>query len=447
MDASLFIILMVALAAANLWIGKKASKSTHTEDDFYLSGRNLKMLPMVLTILATQLGGGTILGAAQEAYVKGWVVLFYPLGTCLGLCLIAMGFGAKLRRMNISTISEIFERVYHSRSLRQISSIFSIVSLFVILIAQGIAARMFFTAIGFSESWVYITFWMILVLYTVMGGITAVVNTDILQVLFIIAAFAITIVFASFDSLQPLPFANVSFEQTDVPWIGWLLMPLLFMFIEQDMAQRFFAAKNAKSVTIGAWVAAGTMLVVTLVPIYFGVTAREYGIVVPPGADVLLTSVAATTNTFVTTIMIAAILMAIISTADTLVCSISSNISYDFSFFHRKNVVWAQGITFVIGIASLICSYMFTSVVSVLIFSYELSVSALFVSVLMGVLGKAPKKSAAWASILCGTAGFFVFKFYPVPFPREILTQALSFGGFGLMSVFGEKKELAAREI
>jgi SSS family solute:Na+ symporter len=441
MNATLFIALMAVLGVANLWIGHRAAKATKTEDDFYLGGRGLGLFPLILTILATQLGGGTMLGAAEEAYHRGWIVMLYPLGTSIGLFAIAMGFGARLRKMNLCTISELFEKVYGSRPLRQFSSLISIVSLFIILVAQSVAARKFFGSLGFEGEWPYLCFWGILITYTVLGGLRAVVNTDILQATFIIGAFAIA--FAVADMTLPEPAALVPFDSAGVPWVGWLFMPLLFMFIEQDMGQRFFAAKTPQMVTIGAAVAGGVMFLCTSVPIYFGVQAASLGIEIPEGNSVFLSAINATTSGTVTTIVTVAILMAIISTADTLLCSISSNVSYDFPFLRSRDVKWAQGITLGIGMLSLGASYLVSNVVPVLIFSYELSVSAIFVPVLFAVLAKNPRKEQAFGAVIAGTLSFFVFRFYPLGIPREVVTIALSFAGYYLPLLMTRSRSVA----
>lgn len=432
MDSTLFLVIMVIMAAANLWLGKRAAAETKTGDDFYLGGRSLGIVSLMLTILATQIGGGTILGAAEEAYQRGWIVLFYPLGTSLGLCLVALGFGAKVREMELTTIAEIFEKVFGCVLLRQIASVISIVSLFIILVAQGIAAQKFFAAAGFTEGWFFLAFWLILVTYTVLGGLKAVVNTDILQVVFIIAAFGIAFFACSFEGDIPKAATPVVFDGNDVPWLGWLLMPCLFMFIEQDMGQRFFAAKTARSVTAATWTAAFVMIACTSIPIYFGIQAATNQLDMAEGSSVLLSAINATTNPVVTTFATVAILMAVISTADTLLCSVSSNVGYDFPFMRHKGVVWAQGITLVVGVLSLIASYCFTNVVAVLIFSYELSVSALFVPVIMGVFAKKHYKEQAYASVIVGTASFLFFRMYPVFIPREILTLVLSYTAYQL---------------
>ncbi|NGX35447.1 MAG: Sodium/glucose cotransporter, partial [Candidatus Anoxychlamydiales bacterium] len=195
MNIPFFLVMIALLGSIYIWIGKRSSKDVETNDDYFLMGRKLNFFQLSLTLLATQVGGGSLLGAAQEAYQKGWIVLFYPLGACLGLFALGMGFGGKLRKLNISTIAEIFEKIYKSRHQRFLASGLSIVALFFILVAQGIAAQKFFIGMNLQSPIIFILFWAILIAYTVMGGLKAVVNTDILQALFIL----ITLGFAFFS--------------------------------------------------------------------------------------------------------------------------------------------------------------------------------------------------------------------------------------------------------
>ena len=71
-------------------------------------------------------------------------------------------------------------------------------SLFFILVSQGIAAKKFFITLGLENPFFFIIFWSVLILYTVMGGFKAVVYTDVLQAGFILVVIAITFIFADY---------------------------------------------------------------------------------------------------------------------------------------------------------------------------------------------------------------------------------------------------------
>ena len=186
MNLFLFLIIQACLWGVQLLIGIFSARAVKSEDDYFLMGRKLTLFPLACTLLATQLGGGTLLGACQEAYTLGWAVLLYPLGASLGLLTVGLGFGSKLRGMQISTIPEIFEHVYQARGLRLLASVISIVSLYCILIGMGIATRKFFVTIGIESPIWFALFWTLFVSYTVLGGLKAVVDTDVIQALFIL---------------------------------------------------------------------------------------------------------------------------------------------------------------------------------------------------------------------------------------------------------------------
>lgn len=431
-----FIGVAVLLGCLYAWIGIRASKSVQTSEDYFLMGRKLTFLPLCLTLLATQLGGGSLLGAAQEAYLKGWVVLIYPLGAAIGFVILGMGFGAKLRKLDISTIAEVFEKIYGSRSQRLIASGLSIVSFFFILVGQGIAARKFFLTIDIGET-AFILFWLGFVAYTVMGGLKAVVDTDIVQALLIIVG--LVVAWLSIDwsllSATTLPVSKAE-ELTSVPWSSWLLMPLLFMLIEQDIGQRCFAAKTPAIVRPSAIVAGVLVFGSSVVAIGFGVLARSLNLDVGEQGSVLIEAVKVLTNPMASILFMGAILMAIASTADSILCSISSNLSCDLLAFDRtseqKKINISRLLTLITGLGALGAGYLFDNIVTVLMLAYELSVCVLFVPVVATVVSKQPSRMGAYISMATGGIGFVLFRILPMPLPKEVLTLALSGVGYGV---------------
>lgn len=430
MNIKLFFTLLAFLATLSIWLGRRASKGQKTNEDYFLMGRKLGLFSLIMTLLATQIGGGALIGASEEAFSRGWGVLFYPLGMVIGLLVLGLGYGAKMRRLNLTTVPEIFETIYRSANLRQIAALLSIISLYVILIGQAIAARKFFSSLGFDGNVLFIGFWLVLVLYTVMGGLKAVISTDILQALFIIVTFGMAI-FASFSIQTNVSEGFVFTNAEPTPWLTWLLMPLLFMLIEQDMGQRCFAAKNPRTVTIAALIAGFSLLAVSFVPIYFGRQAAKLGVEIPEGSSILITAVSALTNPIVATCVICAILMAVISTSDSLLCSISSNVSCDFPRL-KQSVFASQAITFGVGISTLALSFFFDNVVAMLMFSYELAVSLLFVPVTAAIWMKNPSKRSAIAAMTLGLIAFLLCKMWTPPFPKEFFILSCSFTGFTL---------------
>lgn len=446
MSISILILFAVLIGCVYAWIGLRASKGVRNNDDYFLMGRQLKAFPLCMTLLATQLGGGMLLGAAQEAYERGWIVLLYPLGGALGFILLGMGIGARLRRLNVSTVAEIFEQVFDSRRLRIIASLLSVVSFFLILSSQGIAARKFFLAAGVPE-WGFLLFWMAFVAYTVMGGLKAVVETDVLQSILILLGLAATAI--SIDWVgAPRVVQQAAPQSSDIPWCGWVLMPLLFMLIEQDIGQRCFAAKRAESVRWASIAAAVILFASSVVAVGIGVLGRQLGLSASAGGSILVETVQTLCSPAVTMLLMGAVLMAIASTADSLLCSIGSNLSCDLlegrELTQQQQVAVSRVLTLVTGLSALGVGYLFDNVVAMLILAYELSVCLMVVPVMQAILSDVPSLKGTWCSIALGAVGFVLFRIIPMPVPKEVATIALSYMGYWVGARLTPQEEVPA---
>ncbi len=444
MDLPLFLILFTALGGLCLWIGSRAGKGNATHEDYFLAGRGLKIFPLAMTLLATQLGGGAMMGACDEAFLRGWSVLFYPLGMVAGLLLLGLGVGAKLQRLGLKTVAELFERKYGSIGLRRTASLLSIAALFFILMAQAIGARKFFISLGYSPDLLFTLFWFSVVIYTTSGGFKGVVLTDRIQALFILGALTVAaIAFFSIDRPALLPALPPTAAPSDFPPLSqlfsWLVAPLLFMLIEQDMGQRCFSATSARAISRASLIAAGLLFAATLVPIFFGAQAKALALSFGEGSSSLLGSVEALTNPWVSSIMALAIVMAIISTTDSLLNSISSNLVFDFPFFQKRSLRYSQVLTALLGILTYLISFHFESVLAVLIFSYQLSISLLFVPVLFALIFKEVSKKAALSAMITGAIGFVALR--ELPF-FELIVLASSTAAFLLVSRTSSREKI-----
>lgn len=439
MSLTIFLIVSFLLQMLCLWIGNKSSRTLKNQEDYFLAGKTISFFPLMMTFIATQIGGGLVLGASEEAYQFGWSVLLYPLGASLGFFLLACGIGKKMAQFRVSTVAQLFEVVYRSSFLKKLASLLSIISLFMILIAQFIASKKFMISLGVDSHFIFILFWGIVILYTVMGGLKAVIATDVVQATFFIFVFFFCFGYAFYSNAIPAldvwqaGWNNDQFDWSQSKLCGWLLMPLLFMVIEQDMGQRCFAAESPKVVSKAAAYAAICIIIVCVVPVYFGVLGKTLGITASGGASILMTVIQATTNPLVAALVGCAVLAAIISTADSLINAISSNLSQDFDltvFKQQESVKSSQLLTAGIALSGLLFSFYFNNIVDLLIQSYELSVYCLFVPVFAAIFKRQGNGLSAALAIIAGSISFVLFKFISIEFPKEIISVAVSAAGF-----------------
>lgn len=446
----LFLSVFSLLSIIYFCIGWYASSQVQTNEDYFLAGRDLGFGAVTFTLVATHLGGGVLAGGAQEGFVHGYYGMLYGLGLAVGLLLLGSGFAAKLRDFNVPTTAALFETKYRSPFLKKVASFLMIVSLAFILVGQVIATRGLLFGIGVQSEWVVILFWLLMVIYTMVGGLKAVVLTDIAQVIFIL--FLFTSVFVYFLSLEPASFFTLghlcslqdSFSSENITLLGsvnMFLMPVLFNFIEQDMAQRFFAARTKRIATMAAIAAAVCIILFLAIPVYFGMKAKLLGLSVPAGANPLITVLGNLTGDIVMVLVACGVLAAITSTADSLMCAVSSNIVQDFDckLFQGENGLKAsKWVTLLTGLFALLAGYYFTNILSLFAQSYEFTVSCLFVPIFVCFYKKDNFSSyAAGGAIAMGMIGFVLFRIVPLPYLREVATLGLSGIGYIVGGVCG----------
>jgi len=183
MSITLFLTILFSLTTIYFIIGLITSRKVTTVNDYFLANRQVGVLPLTFTLVATQLGSGLLLGTAARAYNIGLWGILYTIGISLGFLILGCGFAAKLQSLNIATTAEIFETHYRSQKLKLFASLVSILSLWGILIAQIIASHQLFITCGIDDLRWLICFWFLLIGYTMLGGLRSVIIIDTLQVI------------------------------------------------------------------------------------------------------------------------------------------------------------------------------------------------------------------------------------------------------------------------
>jgi SSS family solute:Na+ symporter len=409
MESMLSGIFLALTSVAYILVAWLASRGVSSKESYLLGNRSFNAFSITLTLIATQLGAGMIFGTAAESYHKGFAGLAYILGMALGLIILGLGVGARLRSLNISTTAELFETKYKSPALRKLAAIISILTMGGILAAQMVASKQLFSSLFDLSPWWLIAFWLVIIGYTMFGGIKAIIATDILQVFLIVAVFSV-VLFMVIPVNEMKTALTVSADDSPFFADGFfaaLVAPVLFSLIEQDLAQRFFAAKSQRVATISAFLAAGFLLIFAFVPMLLGIYAKLVGISFTSGLSPLVLLLQSKLPSFGMTVVACALLAAICSTADSLLGAASSNLIADFGNIAKRHVMlWSRLITFVVGVVALIIAFDFDNVIGVIVKSYEISISGLFVPLIIAMYAKNPSTTGAKLSV---SAGFLTF--------------------------------------
>lgn len=444
MNIYFFIFLILSFILCAIYISKQASKSLHDSDDYYLSGRNLGTISLCLTFLATQFGGGAIIGAADAAYLYGWQALYYSLGICLGFFVLSFGLGRNLRSKNISTVPQVFQDIYQDKFVYKFASVIYIISTFFILVAIAISAKKYLISIGYFNNLLFFALWCLIITYTSLGGLSAVVKTDILRIICVLVVFMITYIYILLYS--NIATINIVVDKMNtVPLGSWLLVPFCFTLIGQDMGQRCFSANSNKSISKGTFLAGILLLIASTLPVYIGIIARQIPFVYNPDSSVLLTTIAHITNPLITTLFAFAVLMAIISTADSLLCAISSNVMIDiFNNINQpsKQVLYAKIVTFACGCAAYFCSFYLNDIIQLMIKAYEVTIICFFIPIILAIFYPNPNKLAARASIIAGIAYYLLAENVLLLLPHIVICLLTSLITFIIATVMVKKASI-----
>lgn len=185
-----------AYLALVLAVGLYAYRRTRDLSDFVLGGRSLGSWVTALSASASDMSGWLLLGLPGFAYAAGLESLWLAVGLLLGTWLNWRLMAARLRLYsetagNALTLPEFFARRFHDDSglLRVISALF-ILLFFLFYTSSGLVAggKLFESVFGLPYFWAVAAGVGTIILYTSIGGFLAVSWTDLVQGLLMAAA-------------------------------------------------------------------------------------------------------------------------------------------------------------------------------------------------------------------------------------------------------------------
>ena len=162
-------------------IGVAASRRQSTTDEYFRGSRQLPWWAIGFSIIATSFSAASLLGGPGQGYNNGLLYLQLQFGDLLGYGLVIALFLPFFMRLNLTTAYEYLEKRFDSKT-RSLGSLcfllFVIARLGGLLYAASLAVS---TVIGIPLSTAILIVGIVSIVYTVAGGIAAVVWTDVLQ--------------------------------------------------------------------------------------------------------------------------------------------------------------------------------------------------------------------------------------------------------------------------
>jgi SSS family solute:Na+ symporter len=427
---------LVGILIVGLWAQRKAT----TQEDFLVAGRSVGPFLYSGTLAAVILGGGATVGGVKLGYQYGisgmWLVCMYGIGMIvMGLVLVP-----KILTLKLYTIPELLERRYNPASRIAGGLVMAAYDLMIVVTGTIAVGAVMQVIVGIPRVPSILLASIVMVVYSVFGGMWSLTNTDIVQ--FVIKTIGIFFVLlpasilhaGGFDAMHAkLP--EGFFSLTHIGGAKILSFFTLYFFgilIGQDGWQRVFTAKNVKiarngGVYVGlyciAYGAAGAMI---------GAAGHAF---LPPLAvpDLAFASIV---NTVLPVgmrgLLLAASLSAIMSTASACLLASSTVLLEDVYLPLRKNhgtgsVTQTRLLTLVLGVAATTVACLTTDVIAALTVGYDLLVGALFVPVIGAILWRRGSPKGALVAIALGALAVV-----GLLLTRGIDSDAPIYGGLGL---------------
>jgi len=421
-EATLVIYLVILLG-----IGYWANKRINVMEDFLLAGRKLGLLLAAGALAATHFGGGMVMGGGEYGFDYGLSGAWY--GFACGIGLIILGFltAGKFRKLSFYTVPDYLEHRYGGKVLRILGSLLSLVAIIGIIAAQVLSARGALAILGFTGNTGAIIATIIFIIYTALGGLWAASITDFVQV--IIAGVGVVVASAlvlgdagGFAGLREMIASSRGVVETGYfnifgmggTTILWLLLPtVMYTLIGQDFYQRLFAAKDNLTAKKASFIGGVFLIIISLFPAIAGMGARGYFPDLVDGSKAIPRIIEEVFPIGVGAIVLAALLAAIMSTADSLLTAGTSHIINDLwlklrksgngNSYDKKNMLKISRIfTVILGLLALIIALLVPAIIDALIYSYTMYIGGVFIPVIGGVLWKKATKEGALSALIIG---------------------------------------------
>lgn len=383
------------MIAIGLVSRRKASKV----DDFFVAGRKGSTLFVTGSLLATIVGGSATVGMAGLGFSQGLTGVWWLLVGSIGLVLLGLFFAKKVRQFGLYTLPELVREQY-DRRMALATSILIVIAWIGIIAAQIIAAGKILGILGLGSPLLWmVLFTIVFVAYTILGGQYAIIRTDTFQaVIIIVGIFSGLVLVLSHlggwgglsSYLPPEQFAfPLSSQFGGMELVTLLLLVGLTYVVGPDMYSRLFCAKDGSTARASVFWAA-----LFLVPVAFGI------ILIGMGASVLFPQIAPelafqtvikeVLPPFAGSVVLAALLCAIMSSADTCLLSASTILTVDIvgwfkpSLSQRKILSISRWGIVVLGLVSLMLALILKGVISALLFAYTIYTCGVILPVLAG---------------------------------------------------------------
>jgi len=447
-DAGIFLLYMVMLLAVGVYFMRRNASA----EDYFVSGRGMGRWHIGISVVATDVGGGFSIGLGGLGFLLGlsgsWMLFTGLIGAWLAAVLLiprVYDLGSEKRLL---TFPQLFGHFYDGR-VALVAGIISAIGYLGFTSSQILAgAKLASVAVeGLDLNTALIVMGTVTILYTVLGGMNAVIHTDTIQWVVLIAGLMFLGLPMAWNAVggwaaikatvdpEFLAFSNIGPSTL----VNWAVTIIPIWFVGMTLYQRIYASRSERDAK-QAWFIAGLFEwpLMALLGVTLGLLARvgaEQGMfaaMFPGGAEsmdpemglpLLLRTIL---PAGLMGLMLSVYFSAILSTADSCLMAASGNLLTDIVHRKRSDVPvkrqlrLSQLFTLVLGAIALALAAGMENVLSLMLHSYAFMVSGLLVPLVAALFFGQRHAQAALAAMVVGGSTTLLLTTLEVPLPAGL---------------------------
>ncbi len=382
-DAAIILIYLVGIVAMGCLAGARQRRTAEGQG-YFLAGRALTWPVIGLALFSTNISTVHLVSLAQEGYKNGLAYGNFEWMAAFTLIVLAFFFAPFYLRAQVATLPDFLEKRY-CRACRDWLAFLSIVSAVVIhigfsLYAGAVVLRGMF---GINIMVSIIAVALLTGLYTVIGGLLAVVLTESIQTVVLVFGAACVTVIGLYhaggwsgltSSVEPVKFTMLRphGDPSGLPWysvfLGYPIIGIWYWCADQTIVQRVLGARSENDARVGALFAGFIKILPVFIFVLPGLTCL--GLInqgkLPDGltdsADTYAFMISHLLPIGLKGVVAAALLAALMSTVSGAMNSIATLFSYDIYKRWRPQtsdgtlVLVGRTVTFIAMIAAILWS-------------------------------------------------------------------------------------------
>lgn len=461
---------LVVYNAALIGVGLWARGRNRDVADYFLGGRGLGPWVAAISASASSSSAWTLLGVSGAAYAWGLPALWLFPATVGGFVINWLWVAPRLQRLskdeNSVTLSEAIAPAGLGEMRQLILRVAAciIVFCFIFYIASQFeaAGKAFESVFGLSKHNSILIGAAIVLAYTLLGGFWAVSVTDTLQGMLMVVAGIVLPVSAllavgGFDSLASglteaghagSPLAGGAFGvMTGVFFVLGLFGIGIGYPGQPHVVNRFMALKDERSLRQGRVIALAWAVIVYSGMLLLGLSARVLFAGLGDAEQVLFHAAGMLLPAVIAGVILAAVLSAIMSTADSQLLVASSAISYDWQLASKPGRAGLTGsrttVVVILILATLLALVWRADIFSRVLFAWSAAGSAFGPVLIMRLLDRMVSASATLATLLAGFGLTVAISWFP-DMPGDFAERIVPFIAALTIAILGSRRRVNA---